>query len=133
MKKVCAMFLVLGVVAAALPACRSGTKESREQERAAKEAAMLAAIPADSPLSKLGLGMSEGEVTAILGMQTSMDSHTTGKEWIPFNFAGKDILRTVYYYKGVGRVEFSAGSWGQRNGVINIEHDPSEPGYRRTR
>jgi hypothetical protein len=73
--------------------------------------------------------MSEAEVGAILGAPDSQGTHTTGKQFIPFNFSGKDTLRTVCYFKGVGRVEFSAGSWGQRNGVVNMEADPTEPGY----
>ncbi len=92
---------------------------------------MKAAIPADSPLAKIELGMSEGEVASILGKEDSSGSHTTGKQFIPFNYAAKDTMRTTYYYKGVGKVEFSSGSWGQRNGVVAMYHDPSEPGYRR--
>lgn len=105
-------------------------KASKEEARLARQAEIKAAIPPDSPLAKLDFGMSESEVGAILGTPDSQDTHTTGKQFIPFNFAGKDTLRTVFYYKGVGRVEFSSGSWGQRNGVVNMEADAAEPGHR---
>jgi hypothetical protein len=82
---------------------------------------------------KIELGMTEGEVTALLGPPQSQDSHPTGKAYNPFNFSGRDTMRTVLYYEGIGRVEFSWGSWGQRNGVVLLEHDPTEPGYRRSR
>ena len=116
--------------------CKSA--EEKRAEREAKQAAheaklkeqMHANVPADSPLQKIQLGMTEAEVTAILGPQTSSDSHMTGKQFVPFNFSGKDTVRIVYYWKGLGRVEFSAGSWGQRNGAILCCHDPNDPGQR---
>jgi len=134
MKRLMMGLLAMAVLGAALPGCRSAEerKAAREADVARQDAALKASIPADSPLAKLKLGMTEGEVVAILGPQNSQDAHTTGKQFIPFNFAGKDVLRTTYYYKGIGRVEFSSGSWGQRNGVIMLYADPSEPGYRRS-
>ena len=118
-----------------LGGCRSsGDKaQTRAEKQQKMEAEMKAAIPADSPLSKLALGMSEGEVASILGQPGSTDMHTTGKQFIPFNFAAKDTMRTVYYYKGIGRVEFSSGSWGQRNGIVNMVADTAEPGFRRNK
>jgi hypothetical protein len=124
--------LVLGSLLL-LSSCRS-SEESRlakEEKQKQDQAAIKAAIPAGSVLAKLEFGMTEGEVGAILGPPTSTDSHITGKQFIPFNFAAKDTLRTVYHYKGVGRVEFSSGSWGQRNGVVTMQADPSEPGHKR--
>lgn len=113
--------------------------KSAEEKRAAREAKRAEAeaelkermhenVPADSPLQKVTLGMSESEVTAILGPQTSSGSHVTGKAFNPFNYSGRDTMRVVYYYKGLGRVEFSAGSWGQRNGAILCIADANEPG-----
>ena len=118
-----------------LPGCRSSAEKAQaKQEKQQQQAAALkASIPPDSPLAKLEMGMSEGEVTAILGQPSSQDMHTTGKQFIPFNYAGKDTMRTVYYFKGVGRVEFSSGSWGQRNGLVGMVHDPEDPGYRRSK
>lgn len=128
-----AVAVLVLIALAAAPACRSAADKakSREEQHQQQVAQLKASIPADSPLYKLELGMSEGEVSSILGQPSSIDAHTTGKQFIPFNFAAKDTMRTVYFYKGVGRVEFSSGSWGQRNGLIAMAHDPSEPGYRR--
>ncbi|HUR29438.1 MAG TPA: hypothetical protein VM509_14710 [Planctomycetota bacterium] len=115
---------------AALPSCRSAeSKETRAQREQKQTQEMMAQIPADSPLAKLKPGMSESEVVSLIGRETSQGNHITGKQFIPFNFAAKDTMRTVYYYKGIGRVEFSSGSWGQRNGVINIVSDTNEPGF----
>ena len=104
-------------------------KQAQEAEKLRQE--MYANVPADSPLRKVTLGMSESEVTAVLGPQTSTDSHITGKAFRPFNYSGRDTVRIVYYWKGLGRVEFSAGSWGQRNGAILCYHDPNETGVRK--
>jgi outer membrane protein assembly factor BamE (lipoprotein component of BamABCDE complex) len=133
---VCAALAVL----AATSGCRSSSgqpgktrTESRAEAQSARQAEMKASIPADSPLAKIDFGMTEGEVSAILGPPSSQDAFATGKAYNPFNVAGRDTVRTVHYYKGIGRVQFSHGSWGQRNGVVEILHDPSEPGYARSR
>jgi hypothetical protein len=132
MKAFTAMCLAL-VVLLAFPGCRSRAdkEKDRDEKRSASQAEMKARIPPDSPLARVDFGMTEGEVGSILGAPDSQDTHTTGKQFIPFNFAAKDTIRTVYYFKGVGRVEFSSGSWGQRNGVVILEYDPEEPGFRR--
>ncbi|MEO6711723.1 MAG: hypothetical protein ABI054_14330 [Planctomycetota bacterium] len=131
MKNVALSCLALGLLVS-LPGCHSdGNKTSKQEKIQQEQAAMKASIPADSPLAKVEFGMSEGEVGSILGPPTSQGGHITGKQFVPFNFAAKDTSRTVYYYKGIGRLEFSSGSWGQRNGVVVIQHDPTEPGFRR--
>ncbi len=132
MKSLTALCLAF-VVLFAFTGCRSKAEKQKEQQdkQAAAETEMKAKIPPDSPMAKVNFGMSEGEVGAILGPPTSQDNHTTGKQWIPFNFSGRDTFRQVYYYKGMGRVEFSSGSWGQRNGVVVIDYDPDEPGFYR--
>jgi hypothetical protein len=131
MKKVAVTCLALSLFAA-LAACRSGDSgPSRAEKQAQADKEMYEKIPADSPLAKIKKGMPESEVESILGRPTSQDNHTTGKQFIPFNFAAKDTMRLVYYYKGIGRVEFSFGSWGQRNGAVNIVSDKNDPGYRR--
>jgi outer membrane protein assembly factor BamE (lipoprotein component of BamABCDE complex) len=117
-----------------LPACKSA--EQKEADRQAKIAAqeaklkeqMHANVPEDSPLRQVTLGMSEQEVVAILGPQTSTSSHMTGKQYIPFNYRQRDTMRIVYHWQGIGRVEFSQGSWGQRNGAILCVHDANETG-----
>jgi len=104
--------------------CKSAEEKRAEREarQAEREAAMReqmhANVPADSPLHQVTLGMTESEVQAILGAPTSTSSHVTGKAYNPFNFSGRDTVRIVYHWAGVGRVEFSQGSWGQRNGAV---------------
>lgn len=111
---------------------KAAAKEAKEQEAAAKLQAaqneIKAKIPADSPLAKIEFGQSEAEVAVQLGVPTSQRQRVTGKAFNPFNVSGRDTVRTIYYYQGMGRVEFSSGSWGRRFGVVNIVHDPNEPG-----
>ncbi|MHC5209270.1 MAG: hypothetical protein ACYTG2_00960 [Planctomycetota bacterium] len=134
--------LVALTVLLALSGCRSPEERARiaeekriaaEQRAAELEAAFKADIPADSPLAKVEKGMTEGEVMALIGPPKSQDTSATGKAFNPFNFSGRDTMRTVFYYEGIGRVEFSFGSWGQRKGAVQLWHDPGEPGYRRSR
>ncbi|HEX5050703.1 MAG TPA: hypothetical protein VFZ65_02925 [Planctomycetota bacterium] len=129
-----ACLLTLAVLVCVAPSCKSAEEKRAAREAKAAEqeaqarAQMHANVPADSPLQKVTLGMSESEVNAILGPPTSTGSHITGKQFVPFRFSGRDTVRIVYFYKGVGRVEFSAGSWGQRNGAILCVHDVNETG-----
>lgn len=108
--------------------CKSA--EERAAERAAQEAKMRAAlhegVPEDSPLRKVELGMNETEVQAVLGPPTRTSTRQTGKGYNPFNFSGRDTIRVVYHWQGIGRVEFSHGSWGQRNGAIACAANPDE-------
>lgn len=98
---------------------KRAAREAKQAEREAElRAQMHANVPADSPLQKVTLGMTESEVQAILGPPTSTSSHATGRAYNPFNYSGRDTVRVVYHWQGVGRVEFSQGSWGQRNGAI---------------
>ena len=102
-------------------------KEEEAQAKAAQDE-IRSKLPADSPLQKINFGMSEAEVGSALGPPTSQWTRPTGKAFIPFNYSRRDTMRTTYLYKAIGRVEFSSGSWGQRNGVVNLIHDPNEPG-----
>jgi hypothetical protein len=81
-------------------------------------------IPSDSLFAKIKIGMGRKQVTDLIGHHSDMHTFSTGKIWIPFYF-GSDTVRTVYYYKGKGRILFS------RNGrVMKIDYDPSEDGYK---
>lgn len=80
--------------------------------------------------SQIREGMSMEEVDDLLGPPTNQKTYMTGKQWQPFNYGARDLQRTVYYYKGVGRIEFSLKS--AYNGifrVIKITPDPNESGY----
>jgi hypothetical protein len=114
--------------AEAKAAAKAQKEQEAEQQRVTLQAELLAKLPEDSKLRLLTIGMSEAEVGALLGVPTAQRSRLTGKAFNPFNVAGKDTMRTTYYYQGLGRVSFSSGSWGQRNGVIDFEHDANEPG-----
>jgi outer membrane protein assembly factor BamE (lipoprotein component of BamABCDE complex) len=141
MKQIPLVLFALTVLVS-LSGCRSPEERARlaeekkvaaEQKEKELEAAFKASVPADSPLAKLEKGMTEGEVIALLGPPKSQDTFATGKAYNPFNFSGRDTIRTVFFYEGIGRVEFSFGSWGQRNGAVQLAYDPEEPGYRRSR
>jgi len=76
-------------------------------------------------------GMSAGEVTARCGHPTSITSHITGKQFIPFNFKGGDTVRSYYLYKGQGVVVVANDSaWTSGTHVIEVQFDENEPGFR---
>ena len=72
------------------------------------------------------------EVSEILGKPDSEHHSVTGKAWIPYYF-GDDVTRLTWYYKGLGRVNFTGGgAFGQGGGEVqSVEYDPSQGGYRR--
>ena len=62
--------------------------------------------------SKLQIGMKMPEVLRLVGGPDGMDSHETGKRWIPFYFGG-DARRIQAYYKGEGCLTYTGGNaWG---------------------
>lgn len=62
--------------------------------------------------SKLQIGMKMPEVLALVGGPDGMDSHETGKRWIPFYFGG-DARRVEAFYKGEGCLTYTGGNaWG---------------------
>lgn len=84
--------------------------------------------PADSKMAKVKPGMRPEEVIEIMGAPARQSSYPTGKAFTPFYF-GPDRWRSVYYYKGQGRVVMK-GDGGFRSGsqVLYLEYDPTEPG-----
>lgn len=97
---------------------------------AAPAPAAAAAAPATVDFSKIQVGMSQQQVTDLLGPPTGQSQHMTGKQWQPFNYGARDLQRMMYFYKGVGRIEFSlkSGYEGVFR-VINITPNPAETGY----
>lgn len=84
-----------------------------------------------SKFNRLQIGMSNKQVTDLIGPPTDQQAHITGKAWIPFYYgAGKHEM--LFYYKGMGRLLFAGGA-GYSTGVslIGIEHDAKEGGYAR--
>jgi hypothetical protein len=118
------MALGIGVLAAAAGGCASRASESATAPPAV-------AIPAESPLAKVQVGMSMQEVSNILGMPTNQVKYATGKAWIPWYF-GDDASRMEWSYKGMGRVVFTGGNvFGGGGGqVMRVDYDPSETGLR---
>ena len=100
-----------------------------------------ASTPAASPAKRSGgnhvvdfsvvkEGMSMEEVDDLLGPPTNQTTHMTGKQFQPFNYGARDLQRTIYLYKGVGRIEFSLKSAYQGvYRVIKIIPNPDESGY----
>ena len=85
----------------------------------------MSAVPDDSPLAQITIGMNDNEVRKILGEPTSQNAYMTGKSWIPFYY-GPDTTRTDYKYKRIGRVVFSRNRYSGRLTVINVIHNPNE-------
>lgn len=75
-------------------------------------------------------GMSMEEVYALVGTPSGTTSHQTGKAWIPFNYKGADLVRTIALYKGQGRVVFSRKSrYDSTMRVLEVLIDANETGY----
>ncbi len=85
---------------------------------------------AGSPFNKLKIGMGTREVYDLIGPPTDQGRHVTGKAWIPFYY-GSGSVESIHHYKGVGRLIFANSSrFSGTMGLIQIEHDGSERGYR---
>ena len=91
----------------------------------------ISGIPAaNSRFTKLKIGMSEKEVTDLLGKATDEGGYVTGKAFIPFYF-GSDRLRYEMVYKGEGRLILAQGSMGGSQAfLIWIIHNANDRGYR---
>ncbi len=81
-----------------------------------------------TPLARVEMGMSEGQVRNILGEPTSQNSYMTGKAWIPYYY-GSDTSRMDYKYKGVGVVVFGRNRYSGQTRVIRVDYDPAEDGF----
>jgi hypothetical protein len=110
----------------------SGASTSTSTSAPAKSAAASTA-PAPSrnvDFSKIREGMTMEEVESLIGPPTAMNSRMTGKAFRPFNFSGKDSVRSYALYKGVGRLVLSNSSaYTSTYRVIEIVNDPTETGY----
>ena len=100
----------------------------REYERMVK-----ALKPADGfeSIAIVEVGMSQSQIMARCGPPTSTTAYITGKSFIPFNFRGRDTVRTQLLYKGQGRIIVANNSAYTSNAsAIEVIIDPSEVGYR---
>ena len=80
----------------------------------------------NSKFAKLKIGMELNEVSQLIGAANTMNSHETGKRWIPFYF-GNDTRRVQLDYTGEGCLFFTGGNvyGGGGNELIRIVADPS--------
>jgi len=115
------LFLLIGVLgfsAIANWASSTNINENSSKNQYAQN------IPSNSLFAKIRIGMGQRQVMDLIGQPSDLQTRMTGKNWIPFYF-GSDRMRTIYYYKGQGRIFFSGNSR-----VMKIDYDPAEDGYR---
>jgi hypothetical protein len=91
---------------------------------------IIGTAAAGSPFNRLTIGMGPKEVADLIGQPTDRGSHVTGKAWIPFYYGGGGV-ESIHHYKGVGRLIFANSSrFSSTMGLIQIDHDAKERGYR---
>lgn len=79
--------------------------------------------------SAVAIGMSADEAEKLVGPPTTLTTRITGKQFIPFNFRGKDDLRQYGLYKGKGVIVYSKDRYRSQFRVIDVIEDASETGY----
>ncbi len=79
-------------------------------------------------LADIQSGMSEQQVTALLGPPSATTGHITGKQFNPFYYGG-DTARVIYLYTGKGRVVFSQNRYSSNLRVVEVQNNPAETGY----
>ncbi|MEM1437096.1 MAG: hypothetical protein AAGG11_23820 [Pseudomonadota bacterium] len=108
--------------------------DALKQSSEAAYARMLKNLKAPEGMESIGIvevGMSQSQIFARCGQPTSTTAYITGKSFIPFNFRGRDTVRTLLLYKGQGRIVVANNSAYTSNAsAIEVIIDPSEVGYR---
>lgn len=129
MRRILGTAALLALVLHLGPGCASSGGGSAAEPAQAEQARKPQGVapPADSPLAKIRLGMSDVDVRRTLGEPTGSNSYMTGKQFIPWYF-GPDTTRTDYKYAGQGRVVFSRNQYSGELKVIRIDYDPAETG-----
>lgn len=91
----------------------------------------ITGVPAaNSRFTKLKIGMSQKQVTDLVGEPTDQGAYVTGKAFIPFYF-GSDKSRWEMTFKGQGRLIFSNQSgFGSGYYLTWVIHNANEGGYR---
>lgn len=103
----------------------SSSKSTAKASAAPKKAAPK---NGKATLEDIREGMIMTEVYELIGYPTDTVTHQTGKAWIPFNYGGRDLARTIALYKGKGRVVFSHSRWEGQAKVLEVIVDPEETG-----
>jgi hypothetical protein len=123
------MALMLSAGCASTNKTPAQSTDQSAQLSALPESRIEGNFPANSPFSKIRLGMSQGQVHEILGQPTDTKSYQTGKAWIPFYF-GPDVMRTEEFYKGVGIITYTgAGIGGVHWNVFRASYNSAEDGF----
>jgi len=113
------MFGLLTVSTLQVIGCTS-TKQSVQQE-----SSVGINIPPTSKFAKISKGMSQKQVTDLIGTWNDVDTFRTAKSYNPMYF-GTDRVHQRLHYKGEGRIEMDRNDF-----VVEIEYDPSETGYKK--
>jgi hypothetical protein len=109
---------------------KSGGSAGTAAPKAGKAPPVAATPSRNVDFSKIREGMTMEEVESLIGPPTAMNSRMTGKAFRPFNFSGKDSVRSYALYKGVGRLVLSNSSaYTSTFRVIEIVADPTETGF----
>jgi len=109
---------------------KAGGSGAAAASKSAPAKAAKAAATAPASFDDVKEGMSMEEVNSLIGQPTATTSHMTGKAWAPFNFKGKDTVRLIALYKGVGRIVYSKEShYTSTFRVMEIVRDAQESGY----
>jgi hypothetical protein len=125
------VMVMCGVALLGVAGC---AKREPKPEQPRAQAPKYSPPPANTKFAKVQQGMTEPQVSAILGVPDDSHAYVTGKAFIPYYF-GPDQSRFACYYRGQGRIIFSGGNqWGAGRGkVVQVEYDPSEDGIAGTK
>jgi hypothetical protein len=90
------------------------------------EGEVFGTIRPNSRFSKIQIGMTMSQVNGLIRAPDDMNTHETGKRWIPFYYGG-DVRLTEAYYKGEGCLTYTGGNQfgGGAGTLIAINADPS--------
>ena len=112
-----ALELMLCVLVACSPPRPTAPLSARER----------AAYAADNALDRVQLGMTTSQALELTGPPTSYDTDLTGRSFIP-GYIGGGTHRTVYRYRGRGRVFFLNPGPFMLPTVVEVQVDPDEKG-----
>ena len=122
--------VVMGLMMILGAGCAGQQTQSSE---ALSESNVVGSPPEGSAFSKVRIGMTSGEVEAIVGKPDSQVKQATAKYFIPiFHWFMPGTESTRFFYKGQGRIIFdNENIHSSVIRVVRVEYDPAEPGYLR--
>lgn len=131
------MAIAVGVLAALLvgaPVQGAGASDKDEgatravQGRNDIEGEIIGVAAKGSRFAKLEIGMTQDEVTDLIGSGKQCGAYQTGKAWIPFRFSSSDTMRSECNYAGAGSLIYTQNKRGSY--LLKIVNDASEDGLR---